>query len=160
VSIKRDNARCPHLRRCVSDQQWHDRAVRYVYATPRVLHVLRRRNCARVVGSQSSWVQPIEGQYDDRNGVEARDLLPSQPARSSHLLEQLREFAGWDLADRPESADWRVLYQGATWVTLADDDPFAGIAPTWINGRCRDISKRTVEQVLAETFGYPLAVAP
>jgi hypothetical protein len=84
---------------------------------------------------------------------------PNRP-RSSHLLEQLREFAGWDLADRPESADWRVLYQDATWVTLADDDPFAGIAPTWINGRCRDISKRTVEQVLAETFGYPLAVAP
>jgi hypothetical protein len=53
-----------------------------------------------------------------------------------------------------------VLYRDATWVTLPEDDPYAAIAPTWINGRCRDISKRTVQRVFAEVFGYPLAVDP
>jgi hypothetical protein len=53
-----------------------------------------------------------------------------------------------------------VFYQDATWMTLPDDDPYAAIAPTWINGRCRDISKRHVEQVFETVFGYPLAIDP
>ena len=77
------------------------------------------------------------------------------------LAGRLRQFAGWNLASSPETADWCVLFDAhATWVTLADDDPFAEIAPTWINGRCRDISKRTVERVFETVFGYPLAIDP
>ena len=64
------------------------------------------------------------------------------------------------LASSPETADWCVLYRDATWVMLPEDDPYAASAPTWINGRCRDISKRTVQRVFAEVFGYPLAIDP
>ncbi len=84
---------------------------------------------------------------------------PGQPP-PTHVLEHVRQHAGWDLARSPETADWCVLYQDATWVTLPDDDPFAGIALTWINGRCRDISKQKVEQVFDAVFGYPLAIDP
>jgi hypothetical protein len=45
-------------------------------------------------------------------------------------------------------------------VTLAADDPLAEDSTTWINGRCRDISKRTVERIFAAVFGYPLAIDP
>jgi hypothetical protein len=64
------------------------------------------------------------------------------------------------VASSPESADWCVFYQDATWMTLPDNDPFAEMASTWINGRCRDISKRHVEQVFDAVFGYPLAIDP
>src|SRR5262245_42924108 len=84
---------------------------------------------------------------------------PSHPP-ATHVLEHLRRHAGWELASSPETADWCVLYQDETWVSLPVDDPYAGIAPTWINGRCRDISKRTVERVFAAVFGYPLALDP
>jgi hypothetical protein len=84
---------------------------------------------------------------------------PTRPP-PTHVLEHVRQHAGWDVASSAETADWCVLYQDATWVTLPDDDPYAEVAPTWINGRCRDISKRKVEQVFADVFGYPLAVDP
>jgi hypothetical protein len=86
-------------------------------------------------------------------------FYPDQPPFKD-LLEGIRQYAGWDLAPNPESADWCVLYRDTTWVNLPDDDPYAGIAPTWINGCCRDISKRTVQRVFANVFGYPLAVDP
>src|SRR5262245_43332861 len=84
---------------------------------------------------------------------------PVQPP-PSHLLEHVRQYAGWDVASSPETADWCVFYQDATWMTLPEDDPYAEIAATWINGRCRDISKRRVERVFADVFGYPLAIDP
>src|SRR5262245_64207557 len=86
-------------------------------------------------------------------------FYPDQP-HPTQVLEHVRRSAGWDVASSPETADWCVLQQDATWVTLPDDDPYAAIAPTWINGRCRDISKRKVEEVFAAVFGYPLAIDP
>src|SRR4051812_32608081 len=82
------------------------------------------------------------------------------PAPFNDLLEGIRQYAGWELAPSPESADWCILYRDATWVVLPDDDPYAASAASWINGRCRDISKRTVQRVFAEVFGYPLAIDP
>jgi hypothetical protein len=84
---------------------------------------------------------------------------PDRPP-AHFALDKLRRFAGWRLADGPEDADWCVLNQDQTWVRLPPDDPYAALAPTWINGRCRDISKRRVEALFATVFGYPLAIDP
>jgi hypothetical protein len=84
---------------------------------------------------------------------------PRQPAEF-HKVEFMRRLAGWDLADSPEAADWCVLHQDATWITLPEDDPWAELSTTWINGRCRDISKRKVERVFEAVFGYPLEIDP
>jgi hypothetical protein len=86
-------------------------------------------------------------------------FYPDRP-QASQLIEHVRHAAGWEFARSPETADWCWLFQDATWVTLPAGDPYAEIAPTWINGRCRDISKRKVEQVFAAVFGYPLAIDP
>src|SRR4051794_19817354 len=66
---------------------------------------------------------------------------PDRP-HASQVLEYVRLYAGWDVASSLETADWCILFQDATWVTLVEDDPHAAVASTWINGRCRDISKR------------------
>src|SRR5262245_57065657 len=34
------------------------------------------------------------------------------------VLEYLRRYAGWEFASSPETADWCILFQDATWVTL------------------------------------------
>jgi hypothetical protein len=99
---------------------------------------------------------------DTRTGSSAQRSLffyPDQPSYND-LLEGVRQYAGWERASSPETADWCVLYRDATWVALPEDDPYAGVAPSWINGRCRDISKRTVQRVFADVFGYPLAIDP
>jgi hypothetical protein len=84
---------------------------------------------------------------------------PDRPA-PTHMLEYMRQAAGWDYASGPETADWCVLNQDVTWLRLPEDDPWAEASWTWINGRCRDISKRTVQRTFAEVFGYPLAIDP
>ena len=86
-------------------------------------------------------------------------FYPDQPPFND-LLEGIRQYAGWERAASPETADWCVLYRDATWVTLPEDDRYADLAASWINGRCWDISKRTVQRVFKEVFGYPLAVDP
>lgn len=86
-------------------------------------------------------------------------FYPHKPS-SIHKVEFLRQHAGWILAETPETADWCVLHHDTTWVHLPDDDPWAKASATWINGRCRDISKRMVQRVFAEVFGYPLAIDP
>ena len=69
---------------------------------------------------EAQWTQPMA----QTAPVRSIFFHPQRPS-SGHLLEQLRQFAGWELASGPDSADWCVLYQDATWVTLPDDDPFA-----------------------------------
>src|SRR5262245_15292476 len=97
-----------------------------------------------------------------RTGMPAQYSVFFHPCRPNTLqmLEYVRQIAGWDLASGPETADWCVLHQDETWVTLPDGDPWAALSTTWINGRCRDISKRTVEGVFEAVFGYPLAIDP
>lgn len=58
-----------------------------------------------------------------RTGASPKRSIFFHPSRrsSSHLLEQLRRYAGWDLARTPETANC-VLYQDTTWVTLPEDD--------------------------------------
>jgi hypothetical protein len=100
-------------------------------------------------------VPPMKGKIPRRSIF----FYPDRP-QASQLIEHVRHYAGWEFANRPETADWCWLFQDATWVTLPEGDPYAEIAPTWINGCCRDISKRTVEQVFDAVFGYPLAIEP
>ena len=40
---------------------------------------------------------------------------------------------------------------------LEATDPYAEASWTWINGRCRDNSKRRVQEIFAQIFGYPSA---
>src|SRR5262245_43261570 len=103
-----------------------------------------------------------ESNGQSKSGMPAKYSIffhPDHP-HPTHLLEHVRQVAGWDVATSPETADWCVLYQDETWVRLPEDDPWATDSVHWINGRCRDISKRRVEQVFAAVFGYPLAIDP
>jgi len=84
---------------------------------------------------------------------------PQQP-NEQHLMFHFLKHVGWRIVDRPEAADWRVLYHLDTKIVLAPDDPYAGQAGSWLNGRCRDISKRQVELDFANVFGYELDVDP
>jgi hypothetical protein len=84
---------------------------------------------------------------------------PQRPTRG-HELFYFLEKIGWRIVDRPEIADWRILYHVDTLIRLGPDDPYADLAATWLNGRCRDISKRRVERTFADVFGYELAVDP
>jgi hypothetical protein len=69
-------------------------------------------------------------------------------------------YLDWRATTNPDNATWRMLYDTDTWVRLDPADPHAHASWTWLNGRCRDISKRTVQQVFERVFGYPLAVDP
>jgi hypothetical protein len=84
---------------------------------------------------------------------------PQRP-RNGHQIFHMVEHVGWRIVDRPEQADWRVLYSLDTEIRLRETDPYAEQAASWLNGRCRDISKRRVERDFAEVFGYELAVDP
>ncbi len=84
---------------------------------------------------------------------------PDRPI-PSQMLERIRTFAGWNLAESPGDADWRIFFRDATTISLPDEDPWADVSAGWINGRCRDISKRMVERTFASIFGYPLAIDP
>ena len=77
-----------------------------------------------------------------------------------YYWHHLMKHVGWYETLSPEQADWRVLHRDATWVTLRDDDPRAADAHTWLNGRCRDISKDLVHRVHERVFGYSPAVDP
>jgi hypothetical protein len=110
-------------------------------------------------GPETEAPRPVDSR-SEADTVPSVFFHPDQPGPGQHLIDQLRQFAGWELASGPEGADWCVLFRDATWVTLAEDDPLAQESTTWINGRCRDISKRTVERIFAAVFGYPLAIDP
>ncbi len=102
--------------------------------------------------------------------VEVADLPPVPPGHTvffhpqrptiGHEFLLFLEHVGWRIVDRPEEADWRVLYHLDTTIRLRRGEPYAAQAATWLNGRCRDISKRRVERHFASVFGYELAVNP
>jgi hypothetical protein len=102
--------------------------------------------------------------------AEIADLPPAPPGHTvffhpqrpttGHEFFHVIDHVGWRIVDRPEEADWRVLYHLDTEIRLRADDPYAAQAATWLNGRCRDISKRRVERDFTAVFGYELAVDP
>lgn len=84
---------------------------------------------------------------------------PEQPV-PFYKIEMMRNLAGWDLAETPEEADWRFLHWDDTFVDLPDSDAWSNTSAGWINGHCRDISKRTIQRIFEAIFGYPLAIDP
>jgi len=107
----------------------------------------------------------ISGPVDDPD----RSTIPTSGRRvffyphqavGLHYWGELVSRLGWKRVDAPAEADWCMLNHVATKVELRADDPYAAASWGWLNGRCRDISKQTVERVFGAAFGYALAIDP
>jgi len=86
-------------------------------------------------------------------------FYPHRPRRG-HWFHSVVLAQGWQFVLDPDEADWRVLYHLDTLFALPEGNRYAAESPTWLNGRCTDISKRRVELDFANVFGYELAVDP
>jgi hypothetical protein len=81
-------------------------------------------------------------------------VAPGRPNPGSSAISKICAELGWSIRAAQTLEDWPVLF----WP--AHEGVYPPQPPGWINGRCLDIDKDTVEGTFRRVFGYTYAIDP